>query len=56
MDYEQKIKDEVSRAVGRELTRAIMNPQFINMMKKVMGDDKPKKMKKKKDEKTGELF
>ena len=56
MDYEQRIKDEVSKAVGRELTRAIMNPQFVAMMRKVMGDEKPKKVRKKKDEKTGELF
>jgi len=56
VDYEQKIKDEVRATVSRELGRAIMNPQFLNMMKKIMSDEKSKKARKKKDEKTGELF
>jgi len=56
MNYEQKIKDEVKATIGRELGRAIMNPEFIKMVKFVINDEKPKKIKKKKDEKTQELF
>jgi len=57
MDYEKKIKDEVRRTVGPELTRAIMNPEFIKLFKMAMGE-KPEKKKtvKKKDDMTGELF
>ena len=54
MDYEQKIKDEVRRELGR----VIMSPEYIGFVRRMIGQepDKPKKVRKKKDEKTGELF